>query len=91
MKHLLLVSAIALAGTSMAQAQGYDRYDRYDRGDRYDRSYRDYDRRDDRSGERAARDIFRSVTGQGRDCRTVTTRRETRGGDIVVSRRRVCD
>jgi hypothetical protein len=39
----------------------------------------------------AAREIFRGVTGQGREGHVVTRRERDRYGDVVVSRRRICD
>lgn len=91
MKKLILMTACGLMASTAAFAQGWDNdrdrgYDRgYDRGSR-ERSWRDEDR-----GERAAREIFRGVTGAGRECRVITRRERDRDGDIVVSRRRVCD
>jgi hypothetical protein len=88
MNKLILLTACGLMASTAAFAQGWDN-DR-DRG--YgDRSYRERTYRDEDRGERAARDILRGVTGQGRECRVVTRRERDRYGDVVVSRRRICD
>jgi hypothetical protein len=88
MKKLILLTACGLMASTAAFAQGWDN-DR-DRG--YgDRGYRERTYRDEDRGERAAREIFRGVTGQGRECRVVTRRERDRYGDVVVSRRRICD
>jgi hypothetical protein len=88
MKKLILLSACGLMASGAAFAQGWDN-DR-DRG--YgDRGYRERTYRDEDRGERAAREVFRGVTGQARECRVVTRRERDRYGDVVVSRRRICD
>jgi hypothetical protein len=78
-----------MTASSAALAQGWD-YDR-DRGGYGERSYRERSWRDEDRGERAAREIFRGVTGQGRECRVVTRRERDRDGDVIISRRRICD
>jgi hypothetical protein len=88
MKKLIFLTACGLVATSAAFAQGWD-YDR-DRG--YgDRGGRERIYRDEDNGGRAAREIFRGVTGQGRECHVVTRRERDRDGDVVVTRRRICD
>jgi hypothetical protein len=89
MKKLMLLSACGLLASTAAFAQSWD-YDR-DRDRGYERSYHERNWRDEDHGERAARRIFRDVTGVGRECRVITRRERDRDGDVVVSRRRVCD
>ncbi len=92
MKKLILFTACGLMASTAAFAQWDNDRDR-GYGDRGygDRSYRERTYRDDDRGERAAREIFRGVTGQGRECRVITRRERDRYGDVVVSRRRICD
>ena len=93
MNKLILLTACGLMASTAAFAQGWD-HDR-DRG--YgergygERTYRERTYRDEDRGERAAREIFRGVTGHGRECRVITRRERDRYGDVVVSRRRICD
>jgi hypothetical protein len=87
-KLALLTTTLCVLASTGAYAQGWDG-DR-DRG--YgERTYRERNWRDEDRGERAAREIFRGVTGQGRECRVITRRERDRDGDVVITRRRVCD
>lgn len=90
MKTFMIAATMALTATAAATSASAQGYDRYDRG--YDRSDRDYDRdRNENRGERAAREIFRGVTGRGSECRYVVSRHRDRDGDLVETRRRICD
>lgn len=91
MKRLILLTACGLVASTATFAQGWDNDHGY--GDRGygDRSYRERTYRDEDRGERAAREVFRGVMGQGRECHVVTRRERDRYGDVIISRRRICD